>query len=282
MPSISNVAPATTNNAVRTVTQVQAIQELRICSSMMTLQMTLDENNGVIEGKRIQQQNAIKDQHDNEEEYKKAQRHKIIHAIVSFFAHVVSLVLLVTGPVKMLAKAASKTVKKVVSKAAGKTVRKTTQTSMKQAAEHAGSPTKMRSKSHPSGKAAREATQDSGCAATEKKPSRVKRFLNSDLGRFTKRITLVNGIAGGLNGMGDGVFALQTADIRHSTQIRAQQGRLIDANEALSEGVKAQSTEVLKENLTAAVGLRETVSEVISLAGKRQDAFIYSGDLQQA
>lgn len=201
----------------------------------MNLESTLIDNKGEVAGKRLESENALKNQNDNEQEYKKQQRHKIIHSIVSFFTHVISIVMIVVRPVKSIAKMATKGIKKAVSKTVGKSVRKTAGHMM----EHIGISMK-----HVGHKGTR--LVESGKKAMHHKHG-LSGFMKSDVGRLVKREALINGSAAALNGVGDGVTKIQISEIENRVETRDNQNELIEADAGITEELKKQQIDNMKQ-----------------------------------
>lgn len=243
-------------------------QQMRLAQMVVqaeNLESTLIDNEGEVAGKRLENENALKNQSDNEQSYKKQQRHKIIHAIVSFFAHVISLVMLVVRPVKSIAKMVTKGIKKAVSKAAGKSLRKTAGHMMKHIGKSAknGIGKSVKHAGHKGAKLVKSGTKaikslstGSEKAAAAKKLAKniahpkqgvFARFMKSDFGRLVKRQALVNGSAAAVNGIGDGVTNVQTAKIEKRVNDRDNQNALTEMNEDMLEQQKKQQLENSKE-----------------------------------
>ncbi|ECJ9816599.1 YopB/SseC family type III secretion system translocon subunit [Salmonella enterica] len=223
---------------------------------VMNTKETLIDDQGEIAGKKLENENAIKNQNDNEQEYKKQKRHKIIHAIVSFFSHVISLVMIVVRPVKSIAKMVTKGIKKAVSKTAGKSMRKTASHMMKhigKSVKHGGHKGANLIKSGKKAITSSITHTDIGAVAKNlaKKLTHPKQnfshFMKSDFGRLVKREAMVNGGTAALNGIGDGANEIQISKIEKRINDRDNQNELINANGYMAEQQKKQQIENSKQ-----------------------------------
>lgn len=247
-------------------------------SSLMTCKSTIIENKGDIAGSKLEQENALNMQSDNEDEYKKEHKHKILHAIISVFAHIINLVMIVVRPAKTIAKSVAKTAKKAVNKAAGKTAKKGMQHVAEGMEMHGKKGHKMHKPKKPAVKhnSVRHSVEHNAeKKLAEKgvnKPGKFRKFMQSDIGNTAKRITLVNGVTAGLNGIGDSASDIQIAKIQKDLAHLEQNNDLINSNSDIFASTKEQLQETLKENMQSRIDRQKALSDAINKISNMQAA----------
>ncbi|MIE71881.1 hypothetical protein EL06_21275 [Salmonella enterica subsp. diarizonae] len=236
---------------------LMTIKFMNRINMLLSVQSQAIQNKGEIAGIKQQQQDAIDTQKKNEDEYKKEQRHRILHAIVSIIAHVINLVMTIVRPVKHIAKAARKAVTKTVRKSIGKASQGLMQ--------HIGLSQPMKRMAGGAKKALKTGVE---------KPGMGKRALthiaNGGAKRFIKRTAVIDGISGGLNGIGDGVFKVQTAKIKNAIDNLQNNIDLISTNYELSESLKQKEQDNIKKQVDANIQMLENVTSAVNSMGNLQ------------
>ncbi|HFS5794024.1 TPA: hypothetical protein ACH1J3_004838 [Citrobacter werkmanii] len=262
MPNLSvsatNISMNTSNSIGKSLL---SIKRMNSANMLLSIQSQSIQNQGEIAGIKLKQQDALDTQKKNEDEYKKQQRHRILHAIVSVFAHVINLVMTIIRPVKHLAK----TAKKALTKTLRKSINKASSGLLKNFGL-----------SHPMKRVAGGVKK--GLKVGAEKPGIARRALTHLAGRetkkFIKRTAFINGISGGLNGVGDGVFKIQTAKIKLAIDNLQNNIDLISSNFDLSESLKQQEQDNVKRQVESNIQMLENVNSAVNTMGNLQVQFL--------
>lgn len=269
--------------------QVEENRLLGKAVQIMNMQSQRIESKGEVAGEKMQQENSLEVQADNQKEYKKEKRHRILHAIFSFIAHIVSIVMIVVRPVKSVAKIVKKGIKKAIKKTAGKSLHKTAGHMMKKLGKglkHAGKKGVKHVKSGVNtvkSTAVRTANnvrhmhgsifKNLGQALKGTRNS-YRNFMRTDLGRLAKREAIVNGTVDSVNGIGDGVTDLQIAKLKSHAEALDNHNKLIDQNFDVFEQQKKQSIENAKEIVQGRENMLHLQQAFLKSANDISTAFI--------
>ncbi|HDR2354451.1 TPA: hypothetical protein QCH65_001622 [Enterobacter roggenkampii] len=255
------ISPNASHDTGSFLRATQANKEAQQLLQAQNLNSIFIDNKGQIDGKKLQQEKSLKDQEDNKKQYEKEKRHRIIHAIFSFIAHIVSIVMIIVRPVKSVAKMAKKGIKKALSKTAGKSLHKTAGHMMKKlgkSIKHAGHKGVNSVKSgvktvksaavktaHNVGHMNGSILKNMGHGLRGMRNG-FRNFMQTDLGRLVKREAGVNGAVESINAIGDGVTDVQIANIKSNVEARENNMALIDLNYDVSQQEKKQTIENAK------------------------------------
>ncbi|MCK7227233.1 type III secretion system translocon subunit SctE [Enterobacter asburiae] len=271
------ISPSASHDTGSFLKSAQANRAAQQWLQAQNLNSQIIDNRGQIAGKKLEQENGLKNQQDNEKQYKKEKRHRILHAIFSFIAHVISLVMIVIRPVKSVAKLAKKGIKKALSKTAGKSMHNTAGHMMKKLGKgikHAGQEGVRSVKSGV--KTVKNTVVQTAQNVGHMNGSILKNmghglkgmrdgfrnFMQTDLGRLAKREAIVNGTVESVNGIGDGVTDIQIAKIKSNVEWRENNNELIEQNFDVSEQQKKQTldnTKALVQNKEDKIHLAEAL-----------------------